>query len=170
MLSKITDISRSEIEKEGMLVLDSPSITTRAKRQPLLFQPATPKFESHTSLEDDIEEPVISKTPLNFTGYTFSPESIVLPVGEPSHGKANTRQSYKVESDLPQFNWPTVAGDEPAIRIIYDTDIKTVLSAEDLIARIEKRAERLKLTRTAETDENMPITIEIQSGSSRREV
>jgi len=165
MLSKMnTDIS-IETEQEGLLVLDSsvinpdPSITARAKRQRLLLQPAAFMLESKTSSEDEIEEPVTMKSPLNITGLTSSSGSFVLPGREPSHGKAEERQSYIVESDVPEFDLPTVGEDKSTLRIIYDTDIKTVLSAQDLIARIEKRAERLEIIRTTENAEQMSITM-----------
>jgi len=166
MLSKMnTDISISKTEQERLLVLDSsvinsdPSITARAKRQRLLLQPTIFKLESKTSSEDVIEEPFITKSPLNINGMTSSSGSFVLPRREPSHGKADTRQSYIVEPDLPEFNLPNVGEDKSTVRIIYDTDIKTVLSAQDLIARIEKRAERLEIIRTTKNAQQLSITI-----------
>merc|ERR550534_680168 len=159
-----TDIPRSETEQKGLLAWDcsdlklDPSIPTMSKKESLLIQPGTPNLGSETSVEGGIEEPFIPKS-LLFNGVTNTSGSFVLPGRGPFYCKAGTRESYVVESDVPEFNLSPEGEEKLTVRIIYDTDIKTVISAQDLIAPIEKRAERLEIIRTADTGEHLPITI-----------
>jgi len=163
MVSRSNTDVPSETEQDELLVLEysdlklDSSTTTRSTRRSLLIQPATTNLGSETSAEDGIEEPFIPKSLLH-TGLTNSSGSFILPGSGPFYRKAGTRQSY---SDLPEFNLPPEGEEKLTVRIIYDTDIKTVVSAQDLIAPIEKRAERLEAIRTAGAAEHLSITIGI---------
>jgi len=71
-------------------VLLSKTNTDNSRNETLLFQPATPRWESDTSLDDGTEDPFLPKSPLKMTGFTFSSGSHVLPGSEPFHYKAGT--------------------------------------------------------------------------------